>query len=108
MRSTSFVRVSGKRIRHLSPTVVAALADELETAGFRHLPRGTRNCGMATDAPSAKTSLTRHGKETHYDHDYGDSCAPVLLSKMEDRIDEVALTNEWVPCPGTHGCQGGQ
>jgi hypothetical protein len=105
---TSFVRVVGKRTKHVSPSVVIALADEFEKAGFRHLPRGTRNCSMATDAPSAKTSLARHGKETRYNHDYGDSCAPLLLSKIEDRIDEVASTKEWVECLGPHGCQGGR
>ena len=53
-------------------------------------------CGMyATDSPTVITSATRDGLTKTIRHDRGCSAAPPELSRLEQRIDEVAGTGRW-------------
>ena len=100
-----FVKAKGKTKYRVDPKAIAALADDLEHRGYRHLARKNGVCPEATDMPSAKTSLTRNGSTTSYDHYYGDGCAPAELETIESRIDEVLNTKPLVECGGPRGCQ---
>jgi hypothetical protein len=100
-----FVKAKGKTKYRVDPKAIAALADELEHRGYRHLTRKNGVCPEATDMPSAKTSLTRNGSTTTYDHYYGDGCAPAELESIESRIDDVLNTKPLVQCGGPRGCQ---
>jgi hypothetical protein len=100
-----FVKAKGKTKYRVDPKAIVALADELEHRGYRHLARKNGACPEATDMPSAKTSLTRNGSTTSYDHYYGDGCAPPELDSIESRIDDVLNTKPLVQCGGPHGCQ---
>jgi hypothetical protein len=102
-RGIGFVRVKGDVTYHVSPSTVIALADELKEGGYGDLPRRSKDCGMATDHPSANMSLTRNGSTLKYDHDHGDFCAPAKLAVFEDRIDAVLNTKVLVECPDK-GC----
>jgi hypothetical protein len=50
----------------------------------------------ATDSPIVVTSATRDGETKTIRHDRGCSAAPPELSRLEQRIDEVAETGRWV------------
>jgi hypothetical protein len=53
-------------------------------------------CGMyATDSPTVITSVTRKGVTKTVRHDRGCVAAPPELSRLEQRIDEVAGTGKW-------------
>jgi hypothetical protein len=58
---------------------------------------GAPACGRyATDAPSARTSVTLEGTTKRIEHDYGCGDAPPGLGRLERRIDEVAETERWI------------
>jgi hypothetical protein len=51
---------------------------------------------MATDMPSAFTSLTVDGKTKTVRHYHGDFNAPKELTELEDKIDEIVNSNQWI------------
>ena len=51
---------------------------------------------MATDMPSAFTSLTVDGKTKTVRHYHGDFSAPKELTELEDKIDEIVNSNQWI------------
>ena len=80
---------------------VDSLLAELEAAGYFEFADSyvmdSPACGMyATDSPTVITSATRNGETKTIRHDRGCSAAPPELSKLEQRIDEVAGTARWV------------
>lgn len=103
------VRFDGRRhVAHpgpgtakIPPAVVDSLLGELRDGGYFGFAdayvAGSAACGAyATDAPSAKTSVTLEGATKRIDHDYGCADAPPALARLERRIDEVAETSRWV------------
>jgi len=60
---------------------------------------GTKGCPqVATDMPSAITSLTWQGKTKRINHYYGCTGGDVLetLTKLEAKIDEAVKINKWI------------
>jgi hypothetical protein len=79
---------------------VDSLLGELDSAGYFELPDAyvmdSPACGMyATDSPTIITSAVRDGVTKMVRHDRGCSAAPAELSRLEQRIDEVAETAKW-------------
>ena len=79
---------------------VDSLLAELETGGYFGFADAyvmdSPACGMyATDSPTVITSATRGDKTKTIRHDRGCSAAPPGLSRLEQRIDEVAGTGTW-------------
>ena len=79
---------------------VDSLLAELEAAGYLDFAddyvMDSPACGMyATDSPTVITSVTRDGVTKTVRHDRGCSAAPPELSRLEQRIDEVAETGRW-------------
>jgi hypothetical protein len=85
----------------IPPERVDSLLAELEAAGYfgfaDEYVMDSPACGMyATDSPTVITSATRQGETKTIRHDRGCSAAPPELSRLEQRIDEVAGTGRWV------------
>jgi Domain of unknown function (DUF6438) len=105
---TGQVRFNGKHhVTHAgqaADTIPAARVDsllaELDAAGYFGFAddyvMNSPACGMyATDSPTVITSVNREGKAKVIRHDRGCSAAPPELSRLEQRIDEVAGTGRW-------------
>ena len=95
------VAQSGKATGTIPPEQVDSLLAELEAAGYFGFADAyvmdSPACGMyATDSPTVITSATRGDKTKTIRHDRGCSAAPPELSRLEQRIDEVAGTGRWV------------
>jgi hypothetical protein len=102
------VRFTGKHhVAHTGPataTIPAARVDsllaELDAGGYFGFADAyvmdSPACGMyATDSPTVITSVARDGVTKTIRHDRGCSAAPAELSRLEQRIDEVAGTGRW-------------
>jgi hypothetical protein len=96
-----FVRVLGPASRMLSAGEVNALADELEANDYFNLTVPEDCTNVFTDAPTVTTSLSRRGLSREVVDYKGNKCAPPILDTLEQRIDEVAGTAEWVACTPT-------
>ncbi|MFC2045340.1 DUF6438 domain-containing protein [Chloroflexota bacterium] len=51
---------------------------------------------MATDMPYAITSITIDGKTKTVRHYHGDFSAPEELTQLENKIDEIVSSDQWV------------
>ena len=51
---------------------------------------------IITDAPSVITSITLDGKTKTIEHYHGDFSAPEELTELEDRIDEIVNSEQWI------------
>jgi Domain of unknown function (DUF6438) len=94
------VAQTGQATAAIPPARVDSLLDELDAAGYFGFAddyvMNSPACGMyATDSPTVITSATRDGKTKTIRHDRGCSAAPPELSRLEQRIDEVAETGKW-------------
>ena len=49
-----------------------------------------------TDAPSVITSITVDGKTKTIEHYHGDLNAPEGLTRLEDKIDKIINTDQWI------------
>jgi hypothetical protein len=78
-----------------------SLLAELEAAGYldfeeNYVP-GSPACGnAATDLPTVTTSVTLHRRTKRIEHYRGCAGAPRALSRLEERIDEVLNTAQWI------------
>jgi len=52
-----------------------------------------------TDMPSAFTSLTINGDKKTVRHYHGDLGAPKELTELENKIDEIVNSNQWIKSP---------
>ncbi len=94
------VAQTGEATATIPPARVDSLLAELEAGGYFDFADAyvmdAPACGMyATDSPSIITSATRDGTTKTVRHDRGCSGAPRELSRLEQRIDEVAGTARW-------------
>jgi hypothetical protein len=102
----SAVNVKGAASKQVPVSDVQALVDLMVRADYFELslPAACPE-GFISDAPGATTSLTLGGR-THTVVDHGNPCAPAVLQMLEDAIDEVTGSVEWVQCdtPGGACC----
>ena len=93
-----FVRIEGKRTIAISEEKVRQLLSEFKRIDYYSLDDSYEEF-MATDMPSAFTSLTIDGKTKTVRHYHGDFSAPKELTKLEDKIDEIVNSNQWIKSP---------
>lgn len=95
----NFVEVTGEQTSQIDPAAVQALADEMAAAGYFDWADEYLNQEV-TDHPYVITSITlADGTTKQINHYHGDFSAPEALTALEDRIDEVAGSAQWVGEP---------
>ena len=90
-----FVRIEGRRTIAIGEDKVRQLLSEFERIDYFSLEDSYEE-HMATDMPSAYTSLTVDGKTKAVSHYHGDLSAPKELTELEERIDEIVNSDQWV------------
>ena len=90
-----FVRVEGTRTAIISEDKIRQLLSEFQRIDYFSLNDSYEEFG-ATDMPSAITSLTINGKTKTVRHYHGDFSAPEQLTELEDRIDEIVNSDQWI------------
>lgn len=97
-----FVTDTIEHSAQVSTESVRALQSQISAAGFKTLPTmyvdSAKICQpYHTDAPSV-TITVREGASTHtIVHDHGCGGAPPILNTLEQAIDSVAQTSQWIP-----------
>ena len=90
-----FVKTKGRAEITITKEKVEQLVSEFEDTDFFSLnDKYTER--TITDAPSVRTSITIDGKTKTIEHYHGDFSAPKRLTKLEDRIDEIVNSEQWV------------
>jgi Domain of unknown function (DUF6438) len=89
----AFVCKNGRATTQIDPASIQTLLKGLTIVGFDKMPNYTRE--EATDAPTMTVTLKRPTGLHVVRHYRGDGSAPRLLSWIEDRIDEVAVSAPW-------------
>lgn len=90
-----FVVVEGEQRSKISQSQVRRLARELEKIDFLSLQDSYTNMS-ATDMPSAITTLRLNGEVKTVVHYHGDFSAPEKLTRLENLIDEITSSAQWV------------
>jgi hypothetical protein len=97
-----FVKKMGKATGHVSRAKLDRLIEQFTNIYYFNLPDsfkpGDKTCPqVATDMPSATTSLTWRGRSktiTHY-HGCSGASALELLTNLENKIDEAVNVKKW-------------
>lgn len=90
-----FVQVKGKAVSTISQEQIEQLVAEFEKADYFSL-NDSYTERTITDAPSVITSITIDGKTKSIEHYHGDFSAPEPLTHLEDRIDEIVDSSQWI------------
>lgn len=90
-----FVRIEGTVKTTISEHKIQQLVSEFQRIDYFSLEDSYEEHN-ATDMPSAITSITINGKTKTIRHYHGDFSAPEELTKLEDRIDEIVNTDQWI------------
>ena len=90
-----FVRIEGTRTATISEDNVRQLIAEFYAIDYFSLHDEYTHAD-ATDMPSATTSITIGGKTKTIIHYHGDFSTPDELTALEDKIDEIVSTRQWV------------
>ena len=101
---TQFVKVEGVQSKNISAVAMRQLRDELNRVGYfglHDLDTSKVSCeDPSTDSPTVTISVRADGKFKSIKHYRGcGGAASALLSQLEDRIDLIAGTVEWVGTP---------
>jgi Domain of unknown function (DUF6438) len=91
----SFVKVKGQATGHLGPDDVAALEKLFVDNGYLALEDAYDDYSV-TDMPSSITSYSVGGKTKTIHHYHGDQHAPDALRAVEDGIDRLVHTDQWL------------
>ena len=90
-----FVDKKGIQTKEISKEKVMELVSEFEKINFFSLNDKYSKSDI-TDLPGAITTFTINGKTKTINHYHGDQSAPKELSALENKIDEVVDTKEWI------------
>jgi hypothetical protein len=90
-----FVKIEGTRTITINEEKIRQLLSEFQRVDYFSLDDSYEEFG-ATDMPSAITSLTINGKTKTVRHYHGDFTAPEQLTELEDRIDEIVNSDQWI------------
>jgi hypothetical protein len=90
-----FVETVGKAETIISKEKVEQLISEFDKVGYDSL-KDSYTERTITDAPSVITSITRNGKTKTVEHYHGDFNAPEKLTELEDKIDEIVNSEQWI------------
>lgn len=90
------VEAMGEQTATIDPAAVQALADEMDAAGYFTWNDAYMTQDV-TDLPYVISSITlSDGTTKRIEHYHGDFSAPEMLTALEDQIDAVADTAQWV------------
>jgi heat shock protein HslJ len=90
-----FVEVEGKQSSNIGANAVSELVGAFVDAGYFDW-NDAYNEYYITDMPSAITSITLDGEQKQIEHYAGDESAPEALMKLEELIDSVANSAQWI------------
>lgn len=90
-----FVRVKGRAEITITKEKVEQLVSEFKEVDYFSL-NDKYNERTITDAPSVITSITIDGKTKTIEHYHGDFNAPEQLTELENRIDEIINSKQWI------------
>ncbi len=89
-----FVQVEGKKTSLISKKKMRELVSEFEKTDYFAL-KNRYDREDWTCNPSTITSIEIQGRKKRIYHYHGDCSAPEALTKLEDKIDEIASTKRW-------------
>ena len=90
-----FVKTKGRAEITIQKEKIMQLLQEFEAIDYFNL-NDKYTDRTITDAPSVITSITVDGKRKTIEHYHGDFNAPEELTKLEDKIDEIINTDQWI------------
>ena len=99
-----FVKVTGTRTTTISQTAVRNLFAEFQKINYFKLQDSYT--GGHTDAPSAITSLTMGKKQKTVNHYLASPNAPTQLTELENKIDAVVNSKQWIGTDAERAPQG--
>ena len=91
----SFVKVEGVITTSISEDKIKQLVSEFQKIDYFSLKDNYEEHN-ATDMPSTITSYTVDGKKKTVSHYHGDLSAPKQLAELENRIDGIVNSHQWV------------
>jgi Domain of unknown function (DUF6438) len=91
----NFVKVTGRQTTTISQERMRQLVSEFEKANFFSLADSYEQITVL-DNPTVIMSITIDGKSKTVRHYHGDKTAPKILTDLENKIDEIANSNQWV------------
>lgn len=89
------VEVTGKQTSKISEEAVNNLVANFESIDYFTL-KDSYSAQNVTDLPSVITSLTVDGETKTVKHYLGDDTAPEDLTTVENEVDEVVNSDQWV------------
>lgn len=90
-----FVRVTGRQVSKISQEKVKELIDEFYRINYFSLKDSYKEY-VITDLDTVITSITINGKTKTIRHYRGDRNAPKELTTLEDKIDEIVNSSQWI------------
>jgi len=90
-----FVAITGRHMINISEDKIQRLIAAFKKADFFSLNNNYVEY-MRIEDPFAITSLTINGRKKRVRHYHGDNSAPSQLGILEDEIDEIVGTDQWV------------
>jgi hypothetical protein len=90
-----FVKTTGKAEGSIGQEQFKQLVSEFDKVRYLSLNDSYTQVTF-TDAPDVTTSITVDGKTKSVKHYLGDTSAPARLTALEDKIDEIVNTGQWV------------
>ena len=90
-----FVKTEGRKEITIGEEKIRQLVSEFEKIDYFSLNDSYVEITI-TDAPYAITSITINGKTKTIEHYHGDFGAPEKLKELENRIDEIINTAQWI------------
>ena len=90
-----FVKTGGRAETAISQDKVKQLISEFEKVDYFSL-NDSYTERTITDAQTVITSITIDGKTKTIEHYYGDFSAPKQLTELEDKIDEIVDSGQWI------------
>jgi len=90
-----FVKTEGIHETKISMDAINQLILEFEKADYFSLNDSYTSFG-ASDMPSVNTSISIGGQTKAIEHYHGDRSAPKQLTELENKIDEIVNTEQWI------------
>jgi len=90
-----FVETQGKTETTIDQAKIKQLISEFEEIDYFSF-NGEYTERTITDASSAITSISINGNTKTVEHYHGDFNAPEELTELEDRIDEIVNSKQWI------------
>ena len=92
---TKYVKIVGTRTASISDDQIKQLIDEFRKIDYFSLKDSYQHLD-ATDMPGVITSLTIDGQKKTVNHYHGDLSAPKSLTNLENAIDHIVSSDQWV------------